>query len=966
MTRLRATPVHRDRGTGPSMRGLIAAATLGFVCVTANPSIAAAAGAVQDRDYPRGSGRPETETTNGALSANGAFRVFAVDASSADETPVIFAGPLPKRAVEIFELPWDRHKSIFGVSPDIQIEYLGKPAVFIRRRPLSQYGDGGVAAHVNFFPVAEGEAGAAICTIPGARKWCRIDSLTVRYNFDELGNPFGPAFVSHEFIHTYQSRFFGRSKEGLPHWVYEGQANGFGYGIMEIYPEFTRAALAKRYAGSNDTLFGFTLGLRHYDQPLSIDFAQNNVWRHPDYPPRTGSIVATGVDKSSQDTFDASIKGGNANRHIVMTGYMTGSFFRHALMGRPGGHKAVRAMFAAEQLRPTDRRDERSVLRWIDDGLKLATVDGLDGAARPVWRRGIRDVFPEMIVELADLPDLIVGSRAGKLARDPFDRRLWANPCFEIDLSDKPSEQYRLTISPIAARCFRVRLDPDAYVTDWVRKDEDSPYAPGVPATPIGLIVTVSSEDRRACADIDLGTRGQMMTHGIAQTLEDGRCTVSWSPYYAPLHPKRAGGTAGAQTFVLTNVNDDAEDTVERTVFLSVVQPRVSANVTGTATPAAATPGGEQKAPKPLPRPRRASQPAAAPPVVLIPPAEPEPDCGDEDRALFACSDQNSGFKLIVGDYGELVRAQSAVTATGSMLYLAANVTRGSGPGGVEGVADTLHAILERRAEGVSAALMQQVMRGAGQDAGLPMSGMVVSVHMDRLAPGQTGVFPARVEVAWSDETDGGEVDSVNAAATRPDGNGCVVVERRQTNAQITITQNTEGFVIGSLNAQLFEPEPDAEKACRAPFRTVGVLDMSFAHPALIYADPSAIDVSRSILQSDIDLDLGAQFMLPLDDRSDVTADDLAQLAQAGGPLGGSRMSGIPESFQCSVILLDKDYKAFAAAVWATQDVESATGEERTIALSQIERMARSVLKPDVCAWALADRPWRWELRGGE
>jgi hypothetical protein len=424
----------------------------------------------------------------------------------------------------------------------------------------------------------------------------------------------------------------------------------------------------------------------------------------------------------------------------------------------------------------------------------------------------------------------------------------------------------------------------------------------------------------------------------------------------------KGGGTTPHefQTVVITNVADEAEDTKERRIIVHVMRPVVSATVSGSATPKS---DGEPKPRKPLPRPKRATQPSTAPPfgIDAREPTQPNPSCEAEARAIFECGDE-FGFALSLGDSAEINRAaMNVILDRTSTFYLPASITRDTGPEGTSEDPDTLHHILGKLSDPVS----QNFAQGFAQrNLG---GGMSVSVSMQRLEPGQTGTFPARVEVGWADASgEEGLVDSLNEAEVET-VNNCVVVKLRKTNAQVTIAQNGSGFLLGSLTANLFEPEPDDEKACRQPFARVGTLQVSFSNPGLVYVDRQTLDLTRAQTRLQIDADMVAQLTIPLEERSDLDADDIARIRSGGGGQSGAQNGGASGAsssgaMQCPAMIMAGDDRQFAEAVWASLEASGAPGSQRDASINMIIGVARTGLSDQMCAWVQAGRPDKWEL----
>ncbi|NJR20234.1 MAG: hypothetical protein HC777_01225 [Hyphomonadaceae bacterium] len=260
------------------------------------------------------------------------------------------------------------------------------------------------------------------------------------------------------------------------------------------------------------------------------------------------------------------------------------------LKNRPAGGKAIAHMM---QAKPPPDRNLEAWLNWMDTGLKAATYSAGGLPPAPIWRRGIRDVLNETIVQLADLPDTELRSRKGQLANSKYEARIWSQGCKEIDLSTATTFTDTVTILPLAARCYKVKLDAAStraspQVLELSSSNTTNP-AINVDVAPTWLTVTMSAQgDRFACGDLDMGSLGQIIPTSNLWDLSganDGTCMVQWPIPFLPLNTNDPNGLRGYQNLIFVNANDIAINSQERTFTLHVTRPSSQGQVTGSARP---------------------------------------------------------------------------------------------------------------------------------------------------------------------------------------------------------------------------------------------------------------------------------------------------------------------------------------------------------------------------------------------
>ncbi|NJR20233.1 MAG: hypothetical protein HC777_01220 [Hyphomonadaceae bacterium] len=345
---------------------------------------------------------------------------------------------------------------------------------------------------------------------------------------------------------------------------------------------------------------------------------------------------------------------------------------------------------------------------------------------------------------------------------------------------------------------------------------------------------------------------------------------------------------------------------------------------------------------------------------------DPSLPCPPEERALLNC-----GPVTEIGlSYGQQANNSAVSTsALASQLFNWQQTKIGQEGNGYPSIADRLSGSLER----VTANMIRQL--GAGALA----SGGVVNIVMPYLEPGQTGTFSARVELAWSDGTPGGDGRNTSLAPDRmTTANRCLVVETSRTDARVTITANELGFLQGTVEASLYEDEEDPEAACRNPRPKIGTVSMAFTTPGNISTGEFGSHVlnetmSGTLIHAQIQADLATQMLMPLQERSDFTEEftiptsppTARQPRGATNPRSGGTVTTEPNTGapQCSVVINRADYNAFARAVLASQDELGGPGvEPPQQLLGQFTEMAESGLINEVCKWAQAGRPSVWSL----
>lgn len=752
----------------------------------------------------------------------------------------------PSEARAAAAAAYRRHTEVWG-APPIDTLLHGRPVIFWEILPDGEGGSAGSQRPYN--QVANLAAGrgmnpaiATTCNYSGATGWCWADRYSVTMasgSMTDYGWALAP-LISHEFVHLQQRRWWGNpvADDYAPHWVFEGSANGWGYGLMETDRQFTREVMARNLAvGRVPSQFAFFLGLRYYDQPLDVDRA---IYSYPANHPLHGRsqndrdnwerYLAADMDicvdsntglrerprcREQQGGGDApEIR--DAFKHIMLAGYASGSFYRYMLLGNRQGPEAIRRMMrtpAPRTIRPS------TWLNWMDRGIRLHTVPvpggtGGQNAPRevPVWPGGVRQIYSEMIAELADFPDTHVQSREGQLRRDRYDSLLWSRGCHTVDLNSvlPAASISRLRMHAISARCFRVRTASDPLL-----------YQGPLARVPVTFVVTASSRpgsSARVCEDLQLASRGQVLRNPLLSVTGEGdeaRCAISWTVVFDPLRPEEANGNRGYQTVLLINAADQAYGTRSRLVDVEFVHPQLRANVNAQGVPEA-----ERRSSTP----RRRRLPAARPVEPQSSPlpqrfaSAPDPDpgpCPPEERRAFECGPVMT-VQLATGDVAVMAGATHNMMSAFNMFDLR--------PGAMD------RDMGEVASENIPGNIAQFTAAMAHyQQTGAAPEGLNVAVGFEPIEFGTTGTFPARVQVSWSDGTPMGigALDSLGPHGSERYSNGCIG-GTPPSQATVTITRHTPGMLVGSVSARLFE-ENQGDDACTRPYVDAGTFTASFA-----------------------------------------------------------------------------------------------------------------------------------------
>lgn len=831
--------------------------------------------------------------------------------------------------------------------PNITIRKDGRPVGFYQRRskPGSQaafYGNG-----MPFNPPLRNPLRVAFCTGIGTEKenWCSEpdapEGFSVTFNEDRAGAWNFKLLASHEFIHAMQYDMLGRAKaDAMPPWVLDGMANGFGYGLMENLPGLSRWAILRRTAmleydpetRNPSGNFSFFSGLRFYDHALDVDSIPGSYPRnHPEY-------YAT-----------ADEPGG----HIIYAGYMTGSFFRHMLRGRPGGLKAVKHMMK----RPApSANDSRAWLSWMDNGLK--------SDPSKTWPRGVRQVYAEMIAELADLPDLKGWSpakdRYGKAIAERYDKYLWSDGCKKVDLTTSRSWAEVVPVRGLAARCFRVKLPPDGLdMTGEVAKI----VGPNLPP----VFTVTASSTTGGCKDFELASRAEVVPDALVFETKGNplNCLVKWVGYYLPLNPADPQGLQGWQTVLLINAPSRPAAAKGRLMQVTFVRPQAEAAVEAEAIieDRIIKRKVRKRAPKPGPKP------IPVPKVPLVVDPAPAQGCDAETTERLECGNELS-LKLGYGQIGDLTAQTNGTAGIVGHMYNQAQFTREN----YVSVGEAMQKALFETNGGLMANL------AAMATSGVMPSGATVELVMPQLREGEIGTFPARVVLNWNDGADKLEarVDSLAAKELRS-ANGCSVVWSKRSDASVTITMNDPGGLVGSVSARLYQENPDTQDACRTPILSAGTLNLSFATPGVIYAGPDGFELNtEDMVERQMDAQsIAAQVLIPMEERSDhlVTwPDGLYPGARSAGG-GGAGKSGAPD-LQCSEAITgvrkpnsgkvsyagitNEDFAGFIRAVQAADGEEAEPMDPRQEAA--MAAMDKSMFAPMICTWIAKGRPAKYKM----
>lgn len=931
----------------------------------------------------------------------------SVDDSGSRTSPPPEGGfAVPSRAQDAATSAFRNHQALWG-APKIDTLYNGRPVVFW----LEDLGRGASAG--NYLPVSRDtprtlagvlETGARqyytfysdeLCTPAGQEGWCSSSHYSVYMRSGNMQVAWLlPLLFSHEFVHLKQREWIGNEimDNYAPHWFYEGTANGWGYGLME-HGDLTRRSLARRLStGSDRRLFGFFLGLRYYDQPLDVDAAVSIYPRnHPDYPSTAGEwrrYVQAGAMRCrdyglrEDASCRATLRSGapdvrSAYDHVQMAGYMSGSFYRHMLVGRPQGARAVQSLMRRPAPQTTRSRDW---LGWLDDGIRQAMVQDTSGnvATGPhgepvrVWPGGVRQIYAEMISVLADLPDNAGYGRQGELAASRYDARLWSHGCPRIDLTRQDAVTREARIAPVAARCFRVR-------------------GPSTTEAETTLIVTVSSSQREACDDLQLGSRGQVLRNPTSVKRDDG-CSIGWLVPFAPLNPTDPNGLQGDQHVLIINAAERATATTWRDVEVDFTYFQMGGSLDATAEPDeraeaplphvrdVAMAGAQMERLSPAKRIRRTAMTMKAPiraktsvrrvalqdarrlpspratefqpaplAIAIRGPSDDDASCSPADRVAFECGPM-AAVGFVTGEVNDMVR-HSVQMQTSLGLHDMRSATTET-PGLDEDLFDIVNARTQQ-AQTQANALYARMARGAGP------RGTRIELRLPPLELGQTGTFPARVNIEWSDGSPGGmgTINSLGPLGPDWSSGGCNE-GTPPSRATVNITAHRPGYLIGSFSARLYRPNPDdnPDAVCRRPYVEAGQMSMNFVsgglHPPL-RENGGTTEVS-SVWQERYALD------------------DISAVLQAGGGIpagmagafgagdGSAAGSNTPATAnvgqgQCPTTA---DVEAFIAAQTSQMRQAGITDRATLDQYGQMFRgLPRDSLEAAVCDWVAQGRP---------
>ncbi|WP_263587886.1 hypothetical protein [Sphingopyxis sp. GC21] len=849
------------------------------------------------------------------------LEVFGVDLTTDKEIAV--PPEVMAKARGIFDL----HRDKFGSPPHIDTRQNGKINAFYIKRAKANPAAASAGDNLPYkgpfqIPLT---AKYDLCgggAAKGAENWCKSGQFSFRMFADAISAWNAELLISHELIHLRQyEKSPGTKAGGAPFWLVEGQANGIGYGLLEREPGFSRKAIALKTKGLKNANFSFFLGLRRYDVPLDIN-RDTGLYPidHPEY-------------------FRELLRDEDGNLHsdgyLDYAGYQTGSFWRHVMRGRPAGLLAYKKML--DRPGPSDPTNSHAWLKWTDSGLKAATYSRR-GTTVPIWRGGLRQVFSEMVTELADLPDIVVKNRTDKLAAPYFDALLWTRSCKNIDLTQATAASLRVTVHPYAAQCMRVKMP----IENATGTNAAAPPAP----------FSVAASGNGVCDDLELGTRGQLLAQPKSFKAKAGasgtNCALVWNAGFAPLRPEDPNGLRGWQTVLLINAPSDPDRQKTHDVLLNFVRPVAASTLAGTHSVDGA---GGKKRKKPLPKLKGTPEIQQADPLLVDP--TPDESCDARQAAVLACGDIVA-LSIVSGDASEIARAGEILSAGIAMQYP---------QGGLGNYAvKTLGELYQQgqQFEARAGALQARAMGGN-------LNGATIAIAMKRPEEGVVGRFPARVEVEPLDRQPGensAALTSLTARQTRPIGNGCVDVLSYQTNATVEISVNQPGLLMGSVSATLYEPNADDEAACREPIVAAGTVQVSFSTPGVFPVGPGGryqVDPARSEFQQLIVQDMAAMMAMPLEERSDTPADDEIDPA-AGNRFAGSRAgSGAGTVAQCQgTMVSDADLDAFIRATAA------GAGEGDPQLSAQIAQSMRAlepaILAMAVCRWIAAGRPSTFAL----
>lgn len=862
--------------------------------------------------------------------------------------PVDVPAAIVTKALSVYE----KHEDAFSTPPEISITTNGEYTLFYVRRKDTNKTAAAAGNHLPFksatskvLSTSESALASPIRTYREADlcnngigtavreqgnlvNWCENGGYSAELFADRMGDWNTDLLVSHEFIHLRQyDRIPGTKDAGAPSWLVEGQANGIGYGMYERSPGPGRRGIALQTKGEDNGEFSFFLGLRYFDHPLDVDGWRDSYPKnHPEYPaPKTA------------DELD----------HITMAGYMTGSFWRQVMRGRPQGFNAYRQMLDREG--PADATSSLAWLQWTDAGLKAARYKDV-----PIWRGGVRQVFSEMVAEYADFPDIVARDRTDKLAPGRFDPMIWSKACIRLDLSASPTASVSVDILPYSARCLRVKMP--TYGPQEINFVAKSATWQAVNTLPVPFSVAAMGDD--SCDELELGTRGQLVNHPVLLKPKDaGYCVINWQAGYAPLNEHDPNGLRGWQTVTLIYAPSvPTGDRAAKTFNVSIVQPVASVSATGSYT--GVDRGGDPKK-KPLPKSRKQADVQANVPH-LVPLETTTEACDPEDAAVFLCGDTVS-FAVVVGELAETeVAAANTVIGSTNLHYGPGKITRD----GLESLGE-IYSRMDLST--ITNRVMQRAISGDVQ-------GAKYVITMKRIAEGTTGSFPATIQVEPTDKGDTSR-DGLNSLAplrTQTDLNGCVSILSLKTNGTVTLTVNEGGLLVGSFSANLYEANSseDYEVACRNPRVAAGQVSGSFATPGMFFIGPGGtreLDSSRTLRQYEYDRDLAVQMLSPLSDRSDLLPDDemtpetRAEVAAhtAGGAVAGD--DPLSDTGTCAGKPISAaDKSGFFAAVEKGLGIDDPAMAKQM--MSTMTAFGTSVLEPYICQWIAQGRPASFEM----
>ncbi len=862
--------------------------------------------------------------------------------------PVEVPADIVAKAVRIY----DKHKDEFSTPPKITITTNGKYTIFYVKRAetntvaasagnnlpfksattkIISTKESALASPIRTYKesdICTNGIGAAIREQGKLLNWCEPDSYSAKLYADRMGDWNTDLLISHEFIHLRQyDEIPGTQNKKTPYWVSEGQANGIGYGLFERSPGLGRRAIALKTKDGENSNFSFFLGLRYFDQPLDVDgWKERYPKTHPEYP------EAKTVEEPT---------------HIQMAGYMTGSFWRQVMRGRPKGFDAFQQMLDREG--PSDPTSSLAWLQWTDAGLKAARYKKV-----PIWRGGVRQVFSEMVTEYADFPDIVARDRTGKLAPDKFDALIWSKGCTKVDLTAFPAANVPIEILPYSARCLRIKMP--TYGPQEINFVTQASAWQFVKTLPVPFSIAAIGDD--SCDELELGTRGQLVNNPVLlRPKKAGYCVISWQAGYAPLNEYDPNGLKGWQTVTLIYAPTvPTGDRTAKTFNLSFVQSLATVESTGSYTVS-----GNNGKPKKKPLPKSKKKVDTQLNALRIVPLETTAETCDPDHAaVFLCGDVVS-FSVVTGDFAETgAVVANTIFGAASLHYLPGNFTRD----GLESLGDIY---ARQDLPTFTSGLMQRMASGNADGARYIIS-------TKRLPEGATGSFPATIEVETA-EAEGMTTTDLNSLApkrTKVDQDGCVTIMSLQTTGNLTVTVNEGGLFVGSFSANLYEQNSDEDDAaaCRNPRVGAGQVSGSFATPGVFYIGPggsSELDFSRTLKQLEYDADLAVQVLTPLPERSDLLPDDemtpetraeLAAYSAGGAGSGGDALSDTGMCDGKPISAADKS--GFFAAVSKGMDIDDPAMAQQMIA--SVSGFGTGILEPYICKWVSRGRPASYEM----